>query len=211
VTAPQAPVFGLRKTWIDPGPGIAMVQAHYTWSAVGAEPDWTEAEQVVLAPRGGPVRTAVFEVPRTVGGETSFALHHFFFVVTANDRAASPVFTEDIASAEVTYEDQTGVYTSIGVVWSAVEDVPELAVPNYTSTVMDGLSFDTMGDAPDEGSLYEFVRAQPLPHVFRGRVWGVRGTRIRYGYHLIRSGQPDPADNVESWDDNERAGWIAEL
>ncbi|MCY1136975.1 hypothetical protein OWR29_03130 [Actinoplanes sp. Pm04-4] len=206
--------FGLRKVWLDPGPGIAMVQAHYTWSPRDVTPDWADAEQVVLAPQGGPLRTAVLEVPRLDPG---FALHHFFFVVGADDRAASPVFTEDIVSAEVTYTDHAGadspdsgspgLLTSVGLVWSEVEP----SVPNYTSTTMDGLPFETMGDTPGEGSLYEFVRAQPLPHVFRGRVWGVRGSRIRYAFHLVRSGRPDPADNSESWDDNDGAGWIIEL
>ena len=211
VSAPPAPVFGLRKTWIDPGPGIAMVQAHYVCTPAGGAPDWAAGEQVVLAPQGGPLRTAVFELPRAVGGATDFALHHFFFVVTATGRTASPVFTEEIVSAEIDYRDPDGAYTSVGVVWSAVETVAELTVPNYTSTVMDGLSFDTMGDAPCEGSLYEFVRAQPLPHVFRGRVWGVRGSHVRYGYHLIRNGRPDPADDAETWADNGGAGWVVEL
>jgi hypothetical protein len=204
-------MFGLRKTWLDPGPGIAMVQAHYTCSPTGAAPDWADAEQVVLAPQGGPLRTAILEVPRTVEGKTDYSLHHLFFVVTGTDRAASPVFTEDIVSAEVTYEDPDGTDTSVGVVWSAVEPTPELAVPSYSSTVMDGLPFEAMGDTPGEGSLYEFVRAQPLPHVFRGKVWGVRGTRIRYGYHLISNGRPDPADDAERWDDNNGTGWIVEL
>jgi hypothetical protein len=211
VTASPAPVFSLRKSWLDPRPGIAMVQAHYTWSPRGAAPDWTDADEVVLAPQGGPLRAAVLEVPRTVDGATDFSLHHFFFVVTADDRAASPVFTEDIVAREVTYEDAAGAYTSIGVAWTAVEGSPELAVPNYTSMTMDGLPFESMGSAPEDGDIYEFVRAQPLPHVFRGRVWGVRGTPIRYGYHLIRHGQPDPADNTESWDDNGGAGWTVEL
>ncbi|MCO8275111.1 hypothetical protein M1L60_31480 [Actinoplanes sp. TRM 88003] len=197
------PYFGLRKTWLDPGPGIALVQAHYTWSDPGAAPDWADAEQVVLAPEDGPLRAAVLEVPRLAG---DFQLHHFFFVVGADDRAASPVFTEDIVSTEVTCTDATGDLTAAGLVWSS-----DGAPPNYTSTVMDGLPFETLGDAPGEGSLYEFVRAQPLPHVFRGRVWGVRGTSIRYALHLIRHGRPDPAQDGESWDDNGGRGWVVAL
>jgi hypothetical protein len=211
MTTPPVPIFGLRKTWLDPGPDIAMVQIHYTWSPYGAAPDWTDAEQVVLAPQGGTLRTAVLEVPRTVDGAREFSLHHFFFVVGANSRAASAIFTEDIVAREVTYEDPAGTYTSVGVVWSAVEGSPEFTVPNYTSTVMDGLPFESMGAAPEDGNIYEFVRAQPLPHVFRGRVWGIRGTPIRYGYHLIRQGQLDPVDNTETWDDNGGHGWTVDL
>ena len=203
----DAPVFGLRKTWLDPGPGISLVLIHYTWSARGAQPDWAGAEQLVLAPHAGPLRTAVLEVPRAAGG----ALHHFYFVVGADDRTASPVFAEDVVAREVTVEDAAGAYTAAGIVWSAVEADPDLAVPNYTSAAMDGLPFATMGAAPEDGSVYEFVRAQPLPHVFRGTVWGVRGTRVRYGYHLIRHGLPDPAAHAETWDDNGGAGWTVEL
>jgi hypothetical protein len=217
VTAPAgqragSPVFALRKSWIDPQPGIALVQIHYAWSPRGAQPDWTGGDEVVMAPQdGGPLRTAVLEVPRTVDGSTEYSLHHFFFVVGANDRSASPVVTEDIVAREVTYEDPAGAYTSVGVVWSAADTPPELAVPNYTSAAMDGLPFESMGAAPEDGNIYEFVRAQPLPHVFRGRVWGVSGTSIRYGYHLISHGRPDSAENTEIWDDNDGAGWTVAL
>jgi hypothetical protein len=209
------PVFGLRKTWIDPGPGIAMVQIHYTWTPQGAQPDWADSEEAVLAPQPGTpgLRTAVLDVPRFVDGAPDYSLHHFFFVVGATDRAASPVFTEDIASREITYEDPAGQYTSVGVVWSAIEASPELAVPNYTSGVMDGLSFQSLGagSGPEHGDIYEFVHAQPLPHVFRALVWGVPGSQIRYGYHLLRQGGPDPAGNSESWADNAGSGWTIGL
>ena len=207
------PVFGLRKTWDDPGPGLAMVQIQYTWTAPGGTPDWTDAEEVVLAPEPGTpgLRTAVLELPRLVDGAPEYSLHHFFFVVGGNDDASSPVFTEDIVAREISYPDSAGAYTSIGVVWSAVETSRAPAVPNYTRTAMDGLSFQSPGAAPEDASIYEFVRAQPLPHVFRGMVWGVRGSEVRYGYHLIRQGSPDPADDTESWDDNGGSGWTVQL
>ena len=216
VTVGQSlPVFGLRKTWVDPGPGIAMVQIHYTATPRGAEPDWANAEEAVLAPHPGTpgLRTAVLEIPRYVEGAPDFWLHHFFFVVGPNDQAASPVVIEDVVGREVTYQDPTGDCTSVGVVWSAVEATPELPVPNYTSTAMDGLAFQSpgAGAAPEHGSIYEFVRAQPLPHVFRGTVWGISGSQIRYGYHLIRQGSPDPADDSERWDDNGGSGWTLQL
>jgi hypothetical protein len=209
------PVFGLRKTWVDHGPGIAMVQIHYTWTVPGAAPDWANGEETVLAPEPGSagVRTAVLEVPRYVDGAADYSLHHFFFVVGGNDRAASSVFTEDIVSHEISYEDAPGRYTSVGIMWNAVEPSPDLTVANYTSAAMDGLSFQSTGtgDAPEHGSIYELVRAQPVPHRFRGLVWGVRGSQIRYGYHLIRQGSPDPAEDSESWDDNGGAGWTVTL
>jgi hypothetical protein len=209
------PVFGLRKVWVDPGPGIAMVQVHYTWTPAGGDPDWADAEEAVLAPQDGSpgLRTAVLDVPRFVAGSADYSLHHFFFVVGGSDRTSSPVFTEDVVGREVTYDDAAGDWTSVGFVWSAVEPMPELVVPNYTSAAMDGLSFQSSGagDAPEHGNLHEFVRAQPLPHVFRGMVWGLRGSQIRYGYHLLRQGSPDPADDLERWDDVDGSAGIVQL
>ncbi|MEV4346842.1 hypothetical protein AB0J83_20480 [Actinoplanes sp. NPDC049596] len=167
-------VFGLRKTWIDPVPGIAMVQAHYTCSPTGVPPDWAGAEQVVLSP--GPSRSAVFEVPRTVDGSTEFSLHHFFFVVGEHDRTTSPVFTEPIVAREVVFDDATGAYSSVGFIWSEADS----PVPNYTSGVTD------------------------VPHVFRGLVWGVRGSTVRYGFHLL-------VGDGERWDDNGGHGWTITL
>ena len=207
------PVFGLRKTWLDPGPGIAMVQIQYTWTPLGVEPDWANAEETVLAPEPGTagLRTAILEVPRLVDGATDYSLHHFFFVVSANDRCASPIFTENVVAREITYTDESERYTSVGLVWSAVEAVPELSVPNYTSTAMDGLSFQSPGSAPENASIFEFVHAQPLPHIFRGMAWGIHGSEIRYGYHLIRQGSPNPAEDSETWDDNSGSGWTVQL
>jgi hypothetical protein len=209
------PVFGLRKTWVDPGPGIAMVQIHYTWTPLGRDPDWADAEEAVLAPQPDAplVRSAVLEVPRFVDGAANYSLHHFFFVVATPDQTASPVFTEDVVCREVTCEDAAGHFTSIGIAWSAVEASPVLAVANYTSAAMDGLSFQTIGAdaAPEPSNIYEFVRAQPLPHVFRGLVWGVRGSRLRYVFHQLRHGSPNTADDIESWADNGGAGWTLDL
>ena len=190
-----------------------MLQIHYTWTAPGTEPAWANAEETVLTPESGAAgrRSAVLELPRLVDGAPDYWLHHFFFVVGGNDDASSPVFTEDIVARELSYPDTSGDYTSVGVVWSAVEAAPESAVPNYTRTAMDGLSFHSPGAAPEDSSIYEFVRAQPLPHVFRGMVWGVGGSQVRYGYHLIRQGSPDPAEDTERWDDNGGSGWTLTL
>jgi hypothetical protein len=44
------------------------------------------------------------------------------------------------------------------------------------------------------------------PHVFRGRVWGVRGQPVTHAFHLVRLGSPG-GDDVERWDDNDGKGW----
>lgn len=210
------PVFSLRKMWRDTEPGISMVQIQYAWTPSGEQPDWDSAAEAVLfrLPDGSGLRSALLEIPRYVSGSPSFALHHFFFVIRGTARIATPAFTEDIVAREVVYEDAAGKYTSVGVAWEVVDDSSGLPpLSNYTIAAMDGLSFESAGaDASLEPvAIYDFVRAQPLPHVFRALVWGVRGSQVRYEYNLQRSGSPDPADDTEEWTDNGGSGWRVEL
>jgi hypothetical protein len=212
----EGPLFGLRKAWVDPVPGIEMVQIHYAWSPVGGDPDWDDADSMVLAAdaeRPG-VRSAVLDVPRAVAGEPEYALHHFFFVVRGTDRDSSPVVTEVVTPHDVVHEDADGELTHVGLVWGVPQPATGLdAAPNYTSATLDGLDF---GEGPEGGTdtaarMFDFVSSRPLPHVFRGRVWGIRGARVEYVLHLVRSGSPDPADDVERWDDNGGQRWHVDL
>jgi hypothetical protein len=215
VRAGTGDFFALRKTWVDPGPGIEMVELHYAWTPVGGEPDWEAGDARVLTPSDTSpgVRTAVIEVPRMVDGSRDYALHHFFFVVHGTERSTSPVVTEEVVARELTYRDETGDWTHVGIGWGVSPGVPALAAPNYTAAAMDGLSFeDGAGGAPPEPApVHEFVRAQPLPHVFRGLVWGPRGFELRYVFHLVRVGSPRPEDDAETWDDNGGDGWTLAL
>jgi hypothetical protein len=208
-------LFGLRKTWNDPGPGIDMVQLHYAWTGPGQEPDWDAGDcRVLTSSEAFPdLRTAVIEVPRQVDGSRGYALHHFFFVVHGTETSTSPVITEEIVAREVTYTDETGDWTSVGIGWGVSPGVPDLASPNYTAAAMDGLAFEgaPAGAPPEPAQIYEFVRAQPLPHVFRGLVWGPRGFELRYVFHLVRAGSPRPEDDKETWDHNDGSGWTLTL
>jgi hypothetical protein len=220
-TLVEFPSFGLRKTWVDPEPGIEMVQIQFACSPVGEEPDWESSDTMVLPPdpsRPG-VRSAVLDVPRSLPGapREPFSLHHFFFVVRRTERFSSPVYTEEVVPHEVVVEDDDGSWTHVGVSWqvSTAADEPAAAA-NYTVTAMDGLGFgDPDGDSAGTGGpvthVFDFVRAQPLPHVFRGLVWGPRGSTVTYALHLVRSGCPNPADDTERWDDNDGQGWSLQL
>jgi hypothetical protein len=212
---PAGPVFSLGKSWVDTEPGIEMVHVRYAWTAPGGQPDWDRGEEAVLLPHGDVtgVRSAVLEVPRFVDGSPSYALHHFFFVARRGGQTTTPTFVEDVLAREVIYSDGTGAFTSVGVSWRAVESEPTLAVPNHTAARMDGLAFRSEGaDAPAEpAAIWEFVHAQPLPHVFRGLVWGLRGSQVRYTFQLLRTGSPDPDDDGEQWADNGGDGWVVTL
>jgi hypothetical protein len=66
-------LFGLRKTWFDPAPGIEMVQMHFAWTAPEQEPDWEAADTRVLTPHEASpgLRTAVIEAPAGSTGAAS--------------------------------------------------------------------------------------------------------------------------------------------
>ena len=55
------------------------------------------------------------------------------------------------------------------------------------------------------------MRAQPLPHVFRGLVWGPRGFDLGYVFHLVRAGGPRPEDDTEVCEDTGGSGWTIRL
>ncbi|WP_448616520.1 hypothetical protein [Modestobacter sp. URMC 112] len=207
--------FALRKTWVDPGPGIEMVQLHHAWTCPGEEPDWEAADQQVMtASETSPgTRSTVIEVPRQVGGSAEYLLHHFFFVVRGTEWSSSPVMTEEIVAREVVYEDPTGEWTHVGIGWGVSTQSPEPAAPNYTSAAMDGLLFESAGAGapPEPAPIHEFVQAQPLPHVFRGLVWGPRGFDLQYLFHLVRAGGARPEDDTESWDLGDGNGWTLTL
>jgi len=208
-------LFGLRKTWLDSEPGIEMVQLHYAWTRPGSEPDWEEADSRVLTrTEASPgLRTAVIEVPRQLDGSREYVLHHFFFVVQGTEWVSSPVFTEEIVAREISFTDDEGRWTQVGIGWGVSPGVAGLAAPNYTAAAMDGLGFEDRGAGapPEPASIFEFVQAQPLPHVFRGLVWGPRGSEVRYAFHLLRSGSPSGEDDVELWDVNKGTGWTLVL
>lgn len=219
MTGPGGPrseeCFALRRTWVDPAPGIDMVQIHVVCTPLGAEPDWADADTRVLTPSDASpgLRTAVIEVPRRLDGSTEYLLHHFFFVVQGAQSQTSPVFSEEIVAREISYEEPTGDWTHVGIAWGVSPGLPDLAAPNYTVAALDGLGFgDPAAGAPAEPApIHEFVQAQPLPHVFRGLVWGPRGFDVRYVVHLVRSGSPRPEDDTEVWDDNGGPGWTLTL
>jgi hypothetical protein len=159
------------------------------------------------------LRTAVIEVPRQVDGNREYLLHHFFFVVRGTEWSSSPVITEEIVAREVTYQDDGGTWTHVGIGWGVSPGLPELAAPNYTAAAMDGLAFEDAGAGapPEPAPIYEFVQAQPLPHVFRGLVWGPRGFELRYVFHLVRAGSPRLEDDTETWDHDDGNGWTLTL
>jgi hypothetical protein len=203
------PTFALAKEWLDPGPGIELVEVHYAWGPPDVPPDWEGEERAVAVPTDPnrpDRRVATLELPRSVNGAPGYLLHYYFFVAANNSLVSTPVLTEEIAVREVTYEDPEGRYTHVGVLWS----VAGSADLNYAVATLDGLPFSGEGGGAGGGTLapiYDFVHAVPPPHTFRARVWGVRDQPITYAYHLVRFGSPNPAEDMETWENNGGRGW----
>jgi hypothetical protein len=45
--------FYLKKSFVDPEPGISLVNIHYTWTVLGSAPDWSSHRESRTMPRGG--------------------------------------------------------------------------------------------------------------------------------------------------------------
>jgi hypothetical protein len=87
--------------------------------------------------------------------------------------------------------------------------VGESRDPNYSVLALDGLPFsgdDDRAEGQTVSPIFEFVQAVSPPHVFRGRVWGVKGQPVTHAFHLVRLGSPG-GDDDERWDDNGGTGW----
>lgn len=204
----EGPTFALTKVWTDPSPGIGLVEVHYVWGPPGEPPDWGREQTAVatpLDPGPPPRRAAALELPRFVDGASDYLLHYFFFVAGAGTQLSTPAVTEQIGTREVRYDDADNRYTNVGVIWT----VGESQDPNYSVAALDGLAFSghDEGTGPETFTpIFEFVQAVAPPHVFRGRVWGVRGQPVTHAFHLVRLGSPG-GDDVERWDDNDGKGW----
>jgi hypothetical protein len=204
----EGPTFALTREWVDPSPGIELVEVHYVWGPLGEPPDWEGDQTAVATPLDAgppPRRAAPLELPRFVDGATDYLLRYFFFVAGGGAQGSTPVFTEQIGTREVRYDDPGTRYTNVGVAWT----VGESRDPNYSVAALDGLAFSGADDLVGPGTftpIFEFVQAVPPPHVFRGRVWGVKGQPVTHVFHLVRLGSPS-GDDAERWDDNDGKGW----
>ena len=49
------------------------------------------------------------------------------------------MFTEEIVAREITYVDEDGRWTHVGISWGVSPGDPRFAAPNYTAAAMDGL------------------------------------------------------------------------
>ncbi len=205
-------MFQLTKVWVDQEPGIEMVEIRYTWSLPGEPARWTgEEEEEVLAvvPNTDPkVRQVVIEVPRYLGDQDSYLLHHRFVFVRGGHEQFSPVFTEEIVAREIPYLDREGRITEVRLLWG----VNGWTAQNWTQAKLEGLNLQTIptraghdreGEGIADDAMYELIQTVPLPRRYVAKVWGPRGSTVEYVYQLLRTNSPLPEDDFARWDNNQ--------
>lgn len=204
-------MFQLTKVWVDQEPGIEMVEIRYMWTLPGEPAKWTgEEEEEVLAivPNTDPrVRQVVIEVPRYVGDQDSYLLHHQFVFVRDGREQFSPVFTEEIVAREVAYLDHEGRITEVRLLWG----VNGWTAQNWTQARLEGLHLQTIptraghdreGEGIADDAMYELIQTVPLPRRYVAKVWGPRGATVEYVYQLLRTNSPLPEEDFVRWDNN---------
>jgi hypothetical protein len=216
-------MFVLKKDWYDFAPDIDLVEIHFTWTSWGEKPNWGRVEEtrtLRVAPATSPTyRFCGIEIPRKVEGSERYDLHHFFVCVQGGREQVSPTYTEEIASQEITYEDWQGEYTLVGIRWA----VGDCSFANYTLLELDGLGLElpqyqnpyiwekTESSGLEFPQIYELVKSRSLPHVFRGKVHGPRGSLVQYHFHLLTLAGPAAEGGREVWNTNNKRNWMVTI
>jgi len=112
----------------------------------------------------------------------------------AHDPRASEVFTQLIAPREVEFLDYSGQLTNARLHWS----VGNWDYPQETEMEVDGIAWGhefSVSQVPYRGSDPLFLKGRllsmrrfELPRRFRARIWGPRGSSVRFCFHLMRVG-----------------------
>jgi hypothetical protein len=61
--------FYLKKTYVDNGPGIELVNLHYTWTPLNELPNWEAHRETRMLPRGGVLVRGMGGTTRDESGE----------------------------------------------------------------------------------------------------------------------------------------------
>jgi hypothetical protein len=209
-------MFFLRKEWQDPEEGIETVVLHWTTTGVDQEPNWKRAHPTtVMLPQfaSSPIRRfcSVWVVPpfsRTrflsAGSpeERIFVLHSFCEVVHRGRTWSSEPTRQEMRAEQITYSDLSGDYTQAFLYYS----LDGLADMNRMPMLLEGIppKYQRLPSLPEHQAgdaeykawarRSHIVVRLPLPHVFRGQLWGPVGTRALYGIYLRREGLNPFAD-----------------
>ena len=202
----------LRKEWVDQEDGIENVILHYTWSPQGGWPDWGRHHQsrVLLDAGGYPRRREkVIAMPREIwddgrgAAHPEYRLHYFFEVFQHGRQWTTDLFTEEIACRDLEYVDHSGWITNICIYWA----VDDWRAPIYSP--MEDPRFPMESEFTSERyyaywdkdryhhAKFHMLGEIPLPHHWRSRMWGPRGSTVVQQYHVGRMYPPE--EKGETW------------
>jgi hypothetical protein len=212
--------FYLRKEWIDQVDGIEQVFIHYAVAPRFSTPDWSKGLQSrELAPEAGTNRkrrSKVIKLPRQLEGSENYHLGYFFEVRGRRNWITETFVEEIISDGSYTFIDYTGDYTNICIYWS----INGWGAYNYSTMFEDGTDLNhPLSSLHFYGRAYDGIytvdrfnrlKEIPLPHVYRGKVHGPRGSRVDLCFHIMRRGSPDGGD-YDFWDNNEGLNYFKEL
>ncbi|MGH9024389.1 MAG: hypothetical protein ACRDV9_15075 [Acidimicrobiia bacterium] len=191
-------MFQVAKVWVDQEPDIEVVEVAHICTGFGEAARFDGRERCAVmevVPGSDPlVRRAILEIPRFFDAGDAYLLHYRFRSGSRNGETLSPVFTEEIVSAEVEYLDLEGALDEVRVLWS----VRGWSAPNWSPAAVDGSAqrsafpparLTANGSRP-VGSAKRFV----------ARVSGPRGASVEYVYQLHPGGAAVGADAPVVWD-----------
>lgn len=186
----------LRKEWTDQDAGIDAVVIHFGWSALGRPANFSASHRSrELQDWGNGRRGKVLAMPRSVWDEewgwcSEYAMHYGFEVIQGENRWTTEMFTEEIASRELEYVDDSGYITNICLHWA----VGDWSAPTYSPMEDERFPADSefasmryygYWDKPRyHHAKWEMLRDLPLPHRWRARIWGPRGSTVLQQYHI---------------------------
>lgn len=188
----------LTKDWVDPDDGVEAVQIHYMWTPATEGPYFDGTHQVRwLNDLGGhPRRRAkVLPMPREIwkdGGwnDDGFALHHHFEVFGPHGQWTTDTFTEEIVARDLEFVDDHGTITNICIYWA----VGDWTAPTYSPMEDPRFAFESDFTSVryygyEDKARYNATKAEmlgqiDLPHRWRARMWGPRGSTLVQQYHV---------------------------
>jgi hypothetical protein len=203
-------MFFLRKEWQDPEEGIETVVLHWTTTQVDQEPNWKRAHATTVMlpqPTSSPIIRAcsVWVIPpfsrtRFLKAESPeaqrFVFHSFCEFIQHGRTWSNEPTRQEIRAEQITYSDSSGDYSQAFLYYSLdglahVNRVPMFLAglpPRYQHLPF--LPERQAGDAEYKARARRahFIARLPLPHVFRGHLWGPVGTRALYSIFLRREG-----------------------
>jgi hypothetical protein len=201
-------MFYLRKEWQDPEEGIETVVLHWTTTGVDQEPNWKRAHATTvmlpsLTSSAVSRSCSVWVIPpfsrlRFLIAESAetqrFFLHSFCEVVQRGRTWGTEPTRQEMRAEQITYSDPSGDYTQACLYYTLdglahVNRMPmflEGVPPKYQR--LPSLPEHQAGDAEYKGwaRRSRLIAQLPLPHVFRGQLWGPVGTRALYGIYVRR-------------------------